>query len=83
MSEFELLAEIRHKSGIADPEGGTILRALPALGFEEISNVSVGKAIRFAVSAASASEAVAKGEELCKRLLANPVLESFKISVIS
>ncbi|MGH9029816.1 MAG: phosphoribosylformylglycinamidine synthase subunit PurS, partial [Acidimicrobiales bacterium] len=48
---FEALVEVRLRPGISDPQGATIERALPALGFEGVSEVRVGKAIRLALEA--------------------------------
>jgi phosphoribosylformylglycinamidine synthase PurS subunit len=78
---FEVLVEVRLRAGIADPQGATIQRALPALGFDGISDVSVGKAFRFTVAASTSDEASAIGEELAHRLLGNPVIEDSTVSV--
>lgn len=75
MTAFDALVEVRLRPGIADPEGATIERALPALGFDDISGVRVGKAIRLRVEAADEAAARVRLEELCGGLLANPVIE--------
>ena len=72
---FEVLVEVRLRPGIADPQGATIERALPALGFTSVSGVGVGKAIRFGVEAADEASARALVDDLCHRFLANPVIE--------
>ena len=72
---FEALVEVRLRDGVADPEGATIEAALPALGFEGVSDLRVGKAIRLVVEASDEAEAERTLAELCQRLLANPVLE--------
>lgn len=72
---FEALVEVRLREGVADPEGATIEAALPALGFEQVSDLRVGKAIRLVVEASDEAEAERTVSELCQRLLANPVLE--------
>ncbi|MDQ1375707.1 MAG: phosphoribosylformylglycinamidine synthase subunit PurS, partial [Actinomycetota bacterium] len=46
MSAFDILVEVSLRPGIADPQGATIERALPALGFDGVTGVRVGKAIR-------------------------------------
>jgi phosphoribosylformylglycinamidine synthase len=69
------LVEVRLRAGIADPQGSTIERALPALGFEGITDVRTGKAIRFHVDADSEPSARTQVEELCRRFLTNPVIE--------
>jgi phosphoribosylformylglycinamidine synthase subunit PurS len=78
---FEAFVEVRKHPGIADPEGATIERALPTLGFPGVSGVSVGKAFRLTVEAADEAAARATVEALGERLLANPVLEEVRISV--
>ena len=81
MTAFDVLVEVRLRPGIADPEGLTIERALPALGFSGISGVSVGKAFRLRVEAASEAEAADRAGELATRLLANPVIEDSTVTV--
>ena len=49
---FDVVVEVRLRAGIADPQGATIERALPALGFDGVTGVSVGKSIRFSLQAA-------------------------------
>ncbi len=78
---FEAFVEVRRHPGIADPQGATIERSLPTLGFDGVSGVSVGKAIRFTVEASDESEAYRKVDELSRRFLANPVIEDVEISL--
>ena len=78
---FPVLVEVRLRPGIADPQGATIQRALPALGFDGVQEVRVGKAIRFTVEASDASAAGRQADELCQRLLANPVIEDTTVSL--
>jgi phosphoribosylformylglycinamidine synthase len=72
---FQALVEVRLREGIADPQGATIEAALPALGFERVSDLRVGKAIRLVIEASDEAEAKRTLAQLCERLLANPVLE--------
>ena len=83
MTRFPVLVEISLRDGIADPQGATIERALPALGFEGIADVQVGKAIRLTIEAADADDAQARVRQLCDRLLANPVIEDAAVTVLS
>jgi phosphoribosylformylglycinamidine synthase subunit PurS len=69
------------KEGIADPQGLTIERALPALGYEGVRGVRVGKRIDLEIDASSTDEARVRVEEMCRRLLANPVIESYEVTV--
>ena len=63
------------RSGIADPEGQTIGSALRSLGYESVSEVRSGKLMRIAFEADDHRSAEAAVEEMCRRLLANPVME--------
>jgi phosphoribosylformylglycinamidine synthase PurS subunit len=78
---FSVLVETRLRPGIADPQGATIERSLPALGFDGIAGVHVGKAIRFSIDAADEESARAEVEEVCRRFLINPVIEDADVSV--
>ncbi|MDQ1511974.1 MAG: phosphoribosylformylglycinamidine synthase subunit PurS, partial [Actinomycetota bacterium] len=70
-----------HRPGIADPAGATVERALPALGYTNVTQVHIGQVITLVVDAADAEAARAQVEEMCERLLANPVIESYEVSV--
>jgi len=78
---FEARVEVTHRPGIADPAGATVERALPALGYTNVSQVHIGKVIRLVVDAADAGSARVEVEEMCERLLANPVIESYEVTV--
>jgi phosphoribosylformylglycinamidine synthase PurS subunit len=67
---------IRPKEGILDPQGKAVERALPALGFEDVSHVRVGRMVE--LEAADESEVAA----LTEKLLANPLIEDFEIETI-
>ena len=79
--KFEALVEVRLRPGIADPQGATIEKALPALGFNSVSEVRTGKAFRLTVEAADEKEAESQVEELCRRFLTNPVIEDSVVTV--
>ncbi len=72
---FSVHVEVRLRPGIADPQGSTIERSLPTLGFDGVEGVRVGKSIRFTVAAADEGTARAEVEDLCRRFLTNPVIE--------
>ncbi|MDP9067639.1 MAG: phosphoribosylformylglycinamidine synthase subunit PurS [Actinomycetota bacterium] len=69
------------KPGIADPQGQTIERALPVLGYPGVRDVRVGKRIQLEVEAESRDDARMKVEDMCQRLLANPVIESYEVTI--
>jgi phosphoribosylformylglycinamidine synthase subunit PurS len=79
--QFSVLVETRLHDGIADPEGATIERSLPALGFDGVTGVKVGKCFRFAIEAADAEVARAEVQDMCARFLTNPVIEAAMVTV--
>lgn len=79
--KFSAEVRVTLKSGIADPQGQTIERALPALGFEGVGDVRVGKHIELTVEASDPGEAEDRVTRMCEQLLANPVIESYRVSV--
>jgi phosphoribosylformylglycinamidine synthase len=64
---------IRPKAGILDPQGQAVERALPALGFEGVANVHVGRLVELDLEDAS------RLDEMCERLLTNPLIEDYEI----
>ena len=74
--------EVRLRPGIADPEGATIERALPALGFDDVHQVRAGRSFRFEVDAADEETARSRAEDLAHRLLANPVIEDSELELV-
>ncbi|HEY7333039.1 MAG TPA: phosphoribosylformylglycinamidine synthase subunit PurS [Candidatus Limnocylindria bacterium] len=67
---------VRLRPGIADPEGQTIAGGLRALGFDTVDDVRAGKLLRIAFAAADRDAAEAAVADMCRRLLANPVMET-------
>ena len=64
---------IRPKEGILDPQGQTVERALPALGFEGVSEVRIGRLVELEAEDPSQLDA------MCEQLLANPLIEDYEI----
>jgi phosphoribosylformylglycinamidine synthase PurS subunit len=64
---------IRPKEGILDPQGKAVERALPALGFDGVSNVRVGRLVELE------ADDPAELDSLCEKLLANPLIEDYEI----
>ena len=64
---------VRVKSGVVDPQGKAVERALPALGFDGVANVHVGRLIELDVPDAAQVDA------MCQKLLANPLVEDYEI----
>ena len=67
---------IRPKQGILDPQGEAVERALPALGFDGVANVHVGRMVELDV------EDERQIEPMCEKLLANPLVEEYEIQLI-
>ena len=80
-ARFAVLVEVSLRPGIADPQGSTVERSLPALGFEGVEGVRVGKAIRFSIEAGDEAAARSAVEDLCHRFLANPVIEDTRVEL--
>jgi phosphoribosylformylglycinamidine synthase len=78
---FAIRVDVQSLEGVADPQGQTIERALPALGFVGVESVQVGKLIRFVLEADDAEAARAEAEAMCASLLANPVIERATVTV--
>ncbi len=74
-------AEIMPKRGVNDPQGDAIRGGLDALGFAGVEQVRCGKVIRIQVTAPSSERARAEGAAMCDKLLANPVIEEYTLSV--
>jgi phosphoribosylformylglycinamidine synthase subunit PurS len=66
---------IRPKQGILDPQGVAVERALPALGFDGVTDVHVGRLVELDVDDAT------QLEPMCEKLLANPLVEDYEIVV--
>jgi len=78
---YDVLVDVRLRGGIADPAGATIERALPALGYEGVAGVTVGKTVRFTIEATDEAEATSRSEDLCASFLTNPVIEDATVTV--
>ena len=81
MARFEAQVEVTHRPGILDPAGATVERALPALGWANVSQVRIGKSIRLVVEAPDEAAAAAQVDEMCHRILTNPVIEDCVVRI--
>ena len=69
------------KKGVLDPQGETVKGALEALGFTGVKDVRIGKFMVITVNSVSSEEAKTQIEEMCKKLLANPVIEDYRFEI--
>lgn len=67
---------IRPKQGLLDPQGKAVERALPALGFEDVSAVRVGRLVELE------ADDPGRLDELCEKLLANPLIEDYEVQIL-
>jgi phosphoribosylformylglycinamidine synthase len=81
MSRYEARIDVAHLPGVLDPQGATVERALPALGYHNVSDVAIAKTIRLVLDAPTADAAQTQVDEMCRRLLANPVIERYTIAI--
>ena len=70
------------KSGVLDPQGKAIGQALVGLGFAGVGEVRAGKVIELELAATDPATARAQAEDMARTLLANTVIESFKVEVV-
>jgi phosphoribosylformylglycinamidine synthase len=69
------------KNGVLDPQGKAIENTLGSLGFSGVNNVRQGKFIELTLSETDADKARAQVDEMCKKLLANTVIENYHIDI--
>ena len=73
---------VRLRPGILDPQGTTIRRALEGLGFPEVRDMRVGKILDLTLEETDAERARQRLDEMCRKLLANPVIEDYTCEVV-
>ena len=73
---------IQLKPGMLDPQGATLEHALSDLGYSGVDDVRVGKWITFHVEDGDPATIDARIDEMCRRLLANPVIERYRFRVV-
>ena len=80
-----MLAKIHviQKNGVLDPQGKAVHHALTDLGYSEVENVQVGKYMEIQLNGISEEEAQVRVQEMCEKLLANTVIESYKFTLDS
>ena len=73
--------DITLKPAVNDPQGNTIRDALHSLGFAEVGSVRAGKYMEIRLDAPDRKEAEAQLTDMCKKLLANPVIEDYRFEL--
>ena len=72
---------VKLKKGVLNPEGRTILRALNFLGYREVKDVNTFKCIELLIEGDDRDKVMEKVEEMCRKLLTNPVIHDYEIEV--
>ena len=73
--------QVMLKPGVLDPQGEAVRHALGALGFEGVGEVRIGKVIEVDLAATDAAAAKAEAEAMCRKLLANTVIENYAVEI--
>ena len=81
MNEYKVEVRIAPRAGLLDPQGKAIQHALRSLEFDEVEDVRVGRLLRLRLLADSDEAARSAAEEMCRKLLANPVTEDYEIAL--
>lgn len=71
-----------YKDGVFDPQGNTVEESLKKMGFSRIKNLRIGRVIDLEIDYPSKEEAKREVTKMCEKLLANPVIESFKHGIM-
>ena len=69
------------KSGVLDPQGEAVKHALHALGYPEVRELRLGKFMQLTLEGENRAQLEKRVDEMCRKLLANPVIENFKFEV--
>ena len=80
---MKAIVTVMPKPGVLDPQGRAIGHALAGLGFTGVDEVRAGKVIELSLAESDQAKALIAAEEMARRLLANPVIEVFRIAVES
>lgn len=82
MSSYTAEVRITPRAGLLDPEGKAVQNALHSLDFDAVEDVRVGRLVRLRLRADSDDDARRNADEMCRRLLANPVTEDYEIVLV-
>ena len=81
MKEFKVKIEVKLKPGVLDPQGKTVLQALNNLGYKEVEDARIGKLIELRLNEGSAERVRERVNDMCVKLLSNPVIENFEVNI--
>ena len=78
---YKAVITVNFKKSILDPQGSAVLKAVKSLGYNNVEDVRVGKHIEVMLESDNSENAKAQLEEMCSKLLANPVIEDYKVDL--
>jgi phosphoribosylformylglycinamidine synthase PurS subunit len=78
---FKVSVYVTPKRGVVDPQGAVVERALPGLGHTGTGNIRVGRYITLEVQGNDPEQAKADVDDMCRRLLANPIIEDYRFEI--
>ena len=81
MNRFAARVEVTLKAAVNDPQGNAVLGGLRSLGFSGVRSVRVGKLLTLEIEAPDAESARRQADDMCAKLLANPVIESYSVLI--
>jgi phosphoribosylformylglycinamidine synthase PurS subunit len=79
---MKVIINISLKNGVLDPEGQAIKNSLLNLGFKDFNNIRIGKQIILDIDKTNKSEVLEEANNMCKTILANTVIENYKIDIL-
>jgi phosphoribosylformylglycinamidine synthase len=81
MKVFKVKVEVKLKPVVLDPQGKTVLTALRNLGYEKVEDARIGKLIELKITGEDADNVKERVNDMCMKLLSNPVIEDFVVNV--
>ncbi len=81
MKDYKVKIEIKLKPVVLDPQGKTVLAALKNLGYDEVEDTRIGKLIELDIRDTDEDTVRSRVDEMCGKLLANPVIEDYSINI--
>jgi len=79
---MKVIINISLKNGVLDPEGQAIKNSLLNLGFKDFNNIRIGKQIILDIDKINKSEVLEEANNMCEKILANTVIENYKIDIL-
>ncbi len=79
---MKVRVDVMLKTGVLDPQGEEVRHALGSLGFDGVEGVRQGKVIELDLAETDAAKAEAEARDMCEKLLANTVIESYSVTVL-